>query len=484
MSAEAKPVGRSKHSKFITPGKVILGLLILIPAALLGYRTYELLSTPNIGEPFDVAAFTSYTLPEERNAYVHFWKATALLVPSSKVLGAVDPTKFSQSEGKAEEGWEDAIPEVRTWVTANGATLKELQQGAAQSECLQFPPAEAVNSFPRVDWGSLRECARLEALDGSRLITEGRVTEAWNCYRTLLRMGRLLDMRTDLIGSMSASAIGEMGISGGVAWSANKKLTSEDLKHALRDALLAEELKTPPSDTIKLEYFVVREFATKGVIYGSSIEPWVRYTGYPAQVGRSARLVVANLLSQADRPGYLRTPVHPGTLGLFELDPTSPPTSNLRPPEEVERSAITSAPTVAKAVRRVAPEAASLIEVNDPHMLMSNLYAAYQTEDFFQTRRAGLILALALQLHYREHGEFPAALNELVHNGYLKSIPIDPFGKGEPFRYRRESGPQGAAVVWSVWIDGIDQGGPDLHPGSDDWGLRVVAPGTRPAPGK
>jgi hypothetical protein len=163
------------------------------------------------------------------------------------------------------------------------------------------------------------------------------------------------------------------------------------------------------------------------------------------------------------------------------LDPTSPANPSLRPPDEVERSAKTSAPAVAKAIKQVAPEAASDIEVNDPQMLMGSLYAAYQSEDLFQTRREGLILALALQLHYREHGSFPASLDELVKKGYLKSIPIDPFGKGEPFRYRLEPGPKGAAIVWSVWLDGIDRGGVDL---ADDWALRVVAPRANAPPAK
>lgn len=86
---------------------------------------------------------------------------------------------------------------------------------------------------------------------------------------------------------------------------------------------------------------------------------------------------------------------------------------------------------------------------------------------------------LALQLNYREHGSFPASLAELVKNGYLKSIPIDPFGKGQAFRYRREPESHGAAVVWSVWIDGVDQAGIDLI-----GGLRVLAPSTSAAPSK
>ena len=133
---------------------------------------------------------------------------------------------------------------------------------------------------------------------------------------------------------------------------------------------------------------------------------------------------------------------------------------------------------MAKALEHFAPEAAFEIDANNPHTYLRTLFAAYLTQDRFQTQRAGLLLALALQLYYREHGAFPDRLEELVKSGYLKEIPIDPFGKGEPFRYRRESGPHGSAVVWSVWLDSVDQGGVDLYDRETDWGIRVRAPGT------
>jgi hypothetical protein len=76
-----------------------------------------------------------------------------------------------------------------------------------------------------------------------------------------------------------------------------------------------------------------------------------------------------------------------------------------------------------------------------------------------RVRRAALELGLALQIFYREHARFPAALDELARGGNLKSIPADPFGKGEPFHYRRESDPRLGAVLWSVWTDRIDQDG-------------------------
>jgi hypothetical protein len=221
----------------------------------------------------------------------------------------------------------------------------------------------------------------------------------------------------------------------------------------------------------------LRAFANKGIISGATLPAWVRFTGYPAQVARTTRLVVANLLTQSDRPRYLRAPIHPGPLKLFELDPTSVSNPNVRPPEEIERSAISSARTVAKSLTWISPEVGSNIEIQDPKMLLENLNGACQAADTDQTRRDVLLLALALQLHYREHGKFPASLDELVKQGYLKSIPFDPFGKGEPFRYRREPDSKKGAVVWSVWVDGIDQGGFDVS-GSDDWGTRVAVPGT------
>jgi hypothetical protein len=89
-------------------------------------------------------------------------------------------------------------------------------------------------------------------------------------------------------------------------------------------------------------------------------------------------------------------------------------------------------------------------------------------------------LSLALQLHYREQGQFPASLDELVRKGYLTSIPADPYGKGEPFHYRRETNPR-EAVLWSVAQDGIDQQGKlevwrDTRDGTGDRSFKIHAP--------
>jgi hypothetical protein len=271
----------------------------------------------------------------------------------------------------------------------------------------------------------------------------------------------------------------DQAVRGGVNWSAQKNVGAADLRKAIRDVQAIEEMPARASDTIKLEYLALRDVGERGIVFSTPQPSWVRSTGYPAQVARTARLVVANLLSQADRPKYRRTPVHPGQLGLFELDPAAAPDPKLRPPAEIEAAAVTKIDALARTLRAVAPDAALQLEVVDPQLQMGNLWEACLWQDVAETRRDGLLLALALQLHYREHGEFPASLDELVKNGYLKSIPADPFGKGEPFHYRRGAAPQSEAVLWSVWRDGIDQGGrEDLHWGNGDWIVRVRVPGT------
>ena len=480
MSIATEQPAQPRRWRLLTPRRVIVAIVLLLVAAPLGYRAIELLSTPDVGEPFDLEAFRAYTLPDEKNAFTHYRKVVALLVSEQNVLDAnpsIQPKDFWDSETAAEEEWARAIPAVRQWVALNRSALDEWKRGADCEESLQLSPDQVATTGPLDgDVISLRNCSRLEGLEAMRLLSEGHPAEAWECCRNLLRASRHLSMHATLMGSLIAGAVVDFGVRGGVIWSSHKNVDAALLRRAIRDVEAVDRIETPPSDAIKLEYIGLRLFATKGIIGGTEIPAWLRYSGYPAQVGRTARLVVANLLTQADRPRYLRTAVHPGKLALFELDPSGTADPNLRPPEEIERSAVTSAPFVEKVLQRVVPVPALEIGACDPQMMNGSLHYAIQVNDTSQTRRSALLLALALELHYREHREFPASLDELVKNGYLKSIPIDPFGKGEPFRYRRETGQRPAAVVWSVWLDGIDQGGFDVPANNKDWGLRVVAP--------
>ena len=79
------------------------------------------------------------------------------------------------------------------------------------------------------------------------------------------------------------------------------------------------------------------------------------------------------------------------------------------------------------------------------------------------TRRIAAVI-IAVQLYRAEHGNgYPVSLAQLVPD-YLPSVPIDPMaGDGRPLGYHPNTKP---AVVYSVGVNGIDDGGTSLAPAS------------------
>ncbi len=481
-SVHAMPAGNAPRS---SRRRWVIVSAILVVSAAVCWGVYRQLRTSELAEPFDVEAYVAYTLPDEQNAFTYYRRAVAKLVSEDAVIAATPAFKrdeFWESWAAApEKGWDHAVPSVRKWVKLNRPMLAELKQGADCAESLQFPLADAANaSSLSLTWARLRACFHVQTLEGLRLTAERHPAEAWDCFRNSLRSSRHLAMHSDSIETMFGMAFAHQASRAAILWAADPSVGPADLRRAIQDLLEVEAMRAPASDTIKLEYLWTRSYAERPTLGGSPTRSWIRATGYPAQVSRCARLVVANLLTQADRPKYLRTAVHPGELHLFELDPAAPHDPRQRPPQEIEATAANSASTFAHVLQRVSPEAAQQLEFCDATSLLSSLWQASQWRDVAQADRSGLLLALALELYYREHHEVPATLQELVAGGILKSIPLDPLGAGEPYHYRRETPATRGATLWSVYTDGVDNGGASLHNGTGDLVMHVPIPGTRP----
>jgi len=200
---------------------------------------------------------------------------------------------------------------------------------------------------------------------------------------------------------------------------------------------------TPPwSEALKTEYII------SSSLFGEAASEEERFFGIAIHAfgedelsKRLHQLVFANLLTFYDRPIRDRTPLAAGDLGLFELDRRMPPNPQLSPPADIEKWA------------KYAPIAGILVASNAASF--TRFDDAVTRE---QTRQARLFLAVAIQAFHREHGEFPKTL-DLIVDDYLARLPVDPYGQGEPTRYRRRQESDHSAVVWSVGSDGIDQNG-------------------------
>jgi hypothetical protein len=85
-------------------------------------------------------------------------------------------------------------------------------------------------------------------------------------------------------------------------------------------------------------------------------------------------------------------------------------------------------------------------------MVLNNASSRYFD---LQMNHVLLRVGIALERHRLAHGAHPETLAALVPK-FLTEVPLDPCD-GQPLRYRLQS--DGSPVVWSIGIDGIDEGG-------------------------
>src|SRR5689334_18638882 len=131
---------------------------------------------PDIGDPFDVAAFRAFRIPDDQNAFAFLRRANEKLTPIRGMIWGqgADPTdvKFS---------WSIANPKLREWAGENREALELFRKGADQPDASQ----RAGDPTDDVDPDGLITVTLLVA---SRRQESGDTAGAWDCYRSIHRM--------------------------------------------------------------------------------------------------------------------------------------------------------------------------------------------------------------------------------------------------------------------------------------------------------
>jgi hypothetical protein len=434
-----------------------IGLSVLAVVVLfLGSALYLRVRKPSIPdvEPFDIDAFTSISVPTEKNAASLYREAAPLFVEHQTA-------KLKQSEGEAfdksydeavAKDWKFANDDVRRWLEANRPAMEIWKRGSQLDDSLDVPPGKVhLATDSSLATIGARAFARLAVLEASRLTAQGHIDEAWDWYRSVLRSSRHMEMHAGTIWRLVGVATQAIATDAIICWSARPEVTAAQLRKALDETLAIDAMTPPTSECFKAEYLATINSFDDAEAELGGVATVFNIFGAREHAHRSMRLIFANWLSQADRPRFQRTEIHRGEPDLYERDSAAPPGSPTA--ADIQSQCGLSSPGPGSVLLRL--------------MLPSGL-PVIDAIDREQTRRAALILALALELYDREHGELPPNLEALVRAGYLKSIPADPFGKGEPFHYRRAENPAEGGLLWSIWTDGIDQDGKvsvDTHPG-------------------
>ena len=335
-------VFRSRRLRAIAAA--VLAAMVIAPPL---WWSIQLLGLPDIGDPFDVAEFRSFRVPDDRNAFVLYREA-------ADWFRGWDKSPDSEEErADPRVRWSKAAPIIRRWLGDNQKAMDLYRRGAERPDAM--PPAD----LPDVTHNQMRfQLAWFQALallEASRLEDEqGDLAAAWIWYRTALRasyhVGRYGTTDSRRAASHWRAQLGQRLKS----WAADRRTTPELLRRALDDVLACEVLAPSESYTLKALYLELLEVlegphspGRGGVLSrlkGSNIgwvrylvdedwlptiaDAWLSWRREPERSRRVLRLVIANWLAYEELPPDRRPQPAldvTGPLDLYALSPEAPP---------------------------------------------------------------------------------------------------------------------------------------------------------------
>jgi hypothetical protein len=417
---------------------VVLAACVAVAATALAiWWLNSLNGLPDIGDPFDVAAFRAFGLPDEQNAFTYLRRASEKLTP---IVGMVDTN--GADPGDLKFSWSIANPTLREWAGANREAFELFQQGAELADAAN--PAGAPKDDRFID-GRLISLALLEA---SRREESGDSAGAWVCYRAVLRTITHFRRRGSTIQRQQARGASRPLQRRLTDWATGPRTTISQLRTALKVVLENEPKPEWDLFAVKYGYLELMGALERPVPLSTQQEiegEWTLRLGdmsltpgmvrqleaarrfllrEPERSRRVLRLLCANYLAQVDTRG--RQPRKPAVLALLTADPVtkrkfSIPLYPVGP----------EAPAGARALPRH-DVAGWLITSLDARLRLLMGYDEWlppvraRDRRTFADRRAyrDLVIMLATEIYRRERGAPPPTEHALV-GTYLQSLPDD-----------------------------------------------------------
>ena len=387
----------------------------------------QLVGLPDIGEPFDVQAFRSFTIPDDRNAFVLYRQAAVLLKP----LKPPDPSKNRRVDFLA--GWSKAAPEVRRWVEENREAMALYRQGSERPDALDPSMASDPHAYAGMG-SSLASFLPMALLEASRREETGDMAGAWDWYRAVLRTIHHLRRHGPLVRRLSAQRWHTDLRNHATAWAADARTTPALLRRALEDVVACEAMAPSESYTLKAEYLYAEGLLASRHNPGRQMPPawmmslasrraiqslavvltpeqlqaiaaaWRTWRREPERSQRVLRLVTANWLAYYDLPPDQRPSPDPDVSPweLYSFGPSAPAQARALSPEALGRWVDT------------AHDAQEILRLFNWRGLRIKELAGHRE----------LVLRLASELYRRDHGSEPPEPEVLV-GPYLKRLPAE-----------------------------------------------------------
>ena len=412
---------------------VLLAILLTPPL----WWSIQLAGLPDIGEPFDRDAFRSFKIPDDRNAYVLYRQAAALLKPLKPSARSVAFSPWRVGPVPKDD------VEARRWVEENRDAMALYRQGTERPDALDLVPPFSGESFEVLrDLQSFHALAELEA---GRLEKQGDMAGAWGWHRAALRATYHIGHH----GTITARTMAHRwhsDLEGRLdSWASDPRTTPANLRQALDDVIALGPLAPSESYTIKAEYPQLQGMLDSAQNPGRYVpilrlgmflrspdhvlspdmmraisDAWRFWRREPERSHRVIRLVAANWLAYADLPPERRPAPDPGPAGSFDFYAFGP-----------------EAPANARALSPVALDR-WLASTNDALELLRGIgIQSIQMQE--RGAHRSTVVLLASRLYRLERGTDTPSEQALV-GPYLKELPDDGIGetrrKGEAQRPR------------------------------------------------
>ena len=421
---------------------VVLAACVAVAATALAiWWLNSLNGLPDIGDPFDVAAFRAFRLPDEQNAFTYLRRASEKLTPIVGMVGGngADP-------GELKFSWSIANPTLREWAGENREAFELFQQGAEQADAAN-PAGDPTDH--RSFHGRLIMLALLEA---SRRQESGDTAGAWVCYRAVLRTITHLRRRGSTLQRQNAREASRPLQRRLTDWATGPRTTISQLRTALEVVLENEPKPEWDLFAVKYGYLELMGALERPIPLSAQQEiegEWTFRLGdmslSPEMVGqleaarrfllrepersrRVLRLLCANYLAHVETRG--RQPRKPAVWAVFTyLTSTNPVTKG-----KFHVPLYPVGPEAPAGARALPPQdvAGWLVATLDARLRLLRGYDEWLPPVRARDRRTvadrrayrDLVIMLATEIYRRERGAPPPTEEALV-GTYLKSLPDD-----------------------------------------------------------
>jgi hypothetical protein len=402
---------------------VLAACLTVAAAALAIWWLNSLNGLPDIGDPFDVAAFRTFSLPDEQNAFTFFRRAWKAAEPV--------PWEFSETN-----------PVFRAFVEANRPAVELILQGAEQGDGISGPVGEPLpgennsdldSAYPlqASSWGLVG----ILLMEGGLREERGDMTGAWDCYRAVLRMTVHVRRRERLKDRVRVTLWLPVLQRHLATWAADPRTTIPQVRRALEAVVACRPRPEWDVFTLKIEYLDIMRFLDRGVVLPREQieEEWTHRLGemqLPVDLARDLYQMKRGLAREPERSRRVIRLLFANWLAHLEHPVQRKPAARARFHIAKQTNSVLlyhASPDAPAAARALSPQelARWLVTANDAKLALR--YAFHTWPAVRRREQRGYreqVVLLAREIYRRERGALPPSDEALV-GTYLKSLPDD-----------------------------------------------------------